>query len=136
MSPQHLKALIVEDEDGIAELIKVNLEDMGLECQLAKDGVDGLELFASALESSSPYDLVVTDLGLPRMSGIQLVKEMRKLEAQSCLSPCFIFVASGMLSKNKVVELMKSGCSSYIFKPFRGEDLVKKLKETFPQLQD
>ncbi len=69
------KVLVVDDEDGVREFIKLMLTQLGLEVDVATNGGEALE---RVNEVGSPYDLVITDLTMPGMSGLEFVKAMQE----------------------------------------------------------
>ncbi len=72
-----LRVLLVEDEQLIAELFAETLLDDGHEVAIAGDGQEALGLFAEAEASGHPYDIVVTDVRMPRMDGVTLTNRLR-----------------------------------------------------------
>ena len=112
------KILVVEDERDIAELIALHLSDLPAEVTLAADGPRGLEL---ALRQ--PWDLIVLDIRLPGMSGLELC---RKLRAKLSQVPILMLTArSGELDRVMGLEL---GADDYLTKPFSVLELQARVK--------
>lgn len=110
------KILIIEDEEPIMDLIKLNLEMAGYDTDYALDGKSGLEKIIKG-----DYNLVVLDIMLPQMSGYELlpyVKEKSK--------PVIMLTAKDGL-KDKVKGL-NSGADDYLTKPFENPELVARIK--------
>lgn len=107
---KHLKRtiLIVEDDDSIRFLLRQNLEFEGYEVLEAEDGEKGLAM----TEKESP-DLLVLDLMMPKMSGMELCKRLRQTGNEV---PILMLTARGQ-SMDKVMGL-KSGADDYLTKPF------------------
>jgi CheY-like chemotaxis protein len=70
-----VRCLVVEDDDDVREMLQDALESGGHEVVVARDGADGLEKFKTA-----PFDVVITDLAMPRMNGVQLARDCKQLK--------------------------------------------------------
>lgn len=112
--------LIIEDEKNIAELVKYNLEQEGFRVLTASKGSTGLE---TALKDRP--SLVVLDLMLPELSGLEICKTLRRNEKTRSL-PIIMLTAKGTES-DKVVGL-ELGADDYITKPFSPRELVARVK--------
>ena len=110
------KALVVEDDANIAELLMLYLEKDGFEVSIASDGGKAITEF----ESFQP-DLVLLDIMLPVMDGIQVCKEIRK-ESQV---PIIMLTAKGETS-DKIAGL-DSGADDYVTKPFEIKELLARI---------
>jgi len=113
-----MKILVVEDEHKIANSIKKGLEQEGFAVDVAYDGNAGYD-FAS----SGEFDVIVLDLMLPYLSGIDICKNLRKEKIQT---PILILTAKGELD-DKVVGL-NSGADDYLVKPFAFAELLARIK--------
>ncbi|MDD4296981.1 MAG: response regulator transcription factor [Ruminiclostridium sp.] len=111
------KILIVEDESKIARFLELELKHEGYEVELAFDGRDGLEK-----ASKDDIDLVILDLMLPLLSGIEVLRRIRK---NSDL-PVIMLTAKDDVS-DKVVGL-DSGADDYVTKPFAIEELLARIR--------
>jgi DNA-binding NtrC family response regulator len=100
--------LIIEDEAKLRRLLELNLGDDGFKTLSAGDAETGLKLLAS-----EPVHLVLTDLKLPGMSGIEF---LHKAKEQDIALPIVVMTAFG--SVETAVEAMKAGASDYVLKPF------------------
>lgn len=72
--------LVVEDDPQISDLYKIMLERSGYRVSLAGDGLEALELFRAAQRDGQPYDLVMMDLNLPRMDGLECLRHLAKID--------------------------------------------------------
>ncbi|HHG84618.1 MAG TPA: response regulator, partial [Bacteroidetes bacterium] len=115
------KILVVEDEAAIRYLLEQNLEFEGYEVLTAEDGEAGLKL----AETESP-DLVLLDLMLPKMSGIEVCKRMRTTGNDV---PIIMLTARGE-QIDKVVGL-KTGADDYVTKPFDIMELSARIEAIF-----
>lgn len=116
--------LIVEDEESIGFLLQQNLEFEGFETLWAKDGEEGL----SFAENKSP-DLILLDLMLPKMSGMEVCKRLR---AKGNAVPIIMLTAKGE-QIDKVIGL-KTGADDYITKPFDILELTARIEAIFRRL--
>jgi DNA-binding response OmpR family regulator len=112
------KILVVEDEPNMVVGLRDNFEFEGYEVITARDGVEGLQL---ALEESP--DLVVLDVMMPRMSGLEVCKQLR---AQRASIPIIMLTARGQ-EVDKVVGL-ELGADDYVTKPFSIRELLARVK--------
>lgn len=110
------KILIVEDEEAIANLIKINLQHAGYSCEVANDGITGADM----LENNS-YDLCLFDIMLPGINGYEL------LEYAKSLNMPVIFLSAKGETIDKVKGL-RLGADDYITKPFNPLELVARVK--------
>jgi DNA-binding NtrC family response regulator len=100
--------LIVEDEAKMRRLLELNLGEDGFTTSSAGDAESGLKLL-----NENPVDLVVTDLKLPGMSGLEFLQAIKR---QNAALPVIVMTAYGTVET--AVEAMKAGASDYVLKPF------------------
>jgi DNA-binding response OmpR family regulator len=112
------KILVVEDEPNMVVGLRDNFEFEGYEVITARDGIEGLEL---ALAESP--DLVVLDVMMPRMSGLEVCKQLR---AKRASIPIIMLTARGQ-EVDKVVGL-ELGADDYVTKPFSIRELLARVK--------
>lgn len=111
--------LIVEDNRNISEMVGEYLESRGFEVDFAQDGLDGYRL---ACENS--YDVIVLDLMLPRLDGIEVCKRLRQEARKS--TPVLMLTARDTLD-DKLTGL-SSGADDYLTKPFAIQELEARLR--------
>src|SRR2546421_2171115 len=111
------RVLVVEDDGDIAEVLRRSLRLEGYEVRLAGDGVE-------ALDESSLFepDAVVLDLGLPRLDGIEVCRQLRK----DGDVPILILTARDGVDAR--VEGLDSGADDYLVKPFDRQELLARLR--------
>jgi len=112
------KILVVEDEPAMVAGLRDNFEFEGYEVITAQDGIEGLE---RALEESP--DLVVLDVMMPRMSGLEVCKQLR---AKRASLPIIMLTARGQ-EIDKVVGL-ELGADDYVTKPFNRAELIARVR--------
>ncbi len=111
------KILIVEDEENIRTVLEALLEKNGYQVLLAKNGAGGQMLF----QSHRP-DLVILDLGLPDMDGMQFLREIRKEETTP------LIVLSARTDESDKVKALDFGANDYVTKPFGSAELMARVR--------
>lgn len=112
-----MRILLVEDEKKIREQITQQLQQQNLTVDPASDGSEGL-----FLGSEYPYDVAIIDLGLPRLSGIEVIQKLRQ---QNKDFPILILTARGRWQDK--VEGLEAGADDYLVKPFHFEELLARI---------
>lgn len=112
------KVLLVEDEAHVVSFIKKGLLEEGFEITVGLDGNMGLQLY-----NSGKYDIIILDIMMPGMNGLELCKEIRK---QDDKVPILFLTALGT-SENVVVGL-EAGGDDYLVKPFKFIELTARIK--------
>ncbi|MBI3755880.1 MAG: sigma-54-dependent Fis family transcriptional regulator [Deltaproteobacteria bacterium] len=111
--------LIVDDEKGQREILKTILANQGYEVLTSPNGMDALRLFRE-----TRFDAVLTDLKMPGLDGIALLKKILKENTQTTV---VIMTAHGTI--NSAVEAMKLGAFDYLIKPFEMDELLVVVKK-------
>jgi two-component system, NtrC family, response regulator len=106
--------LIVDDEKNYPLILSAVLQEEGFECLTANSGQDATEVL-----NSSDVDLVITDMKMPVMDGIELLEHIKMKDPEL---PVLMMTAYGTIEK--AVEAMQKGAYNYILKPFENEKLV------------
>lgn len=112
------KILIIEDEQRVADLLRRGLEEMGYIAFVAYDAEMGLRLFRSG-----EYDLVISDIVLPKMNGFELVKEVKELNKNT---PVIMLTALG--TTDDKLEGFDAGADDYMVKPFDIRELEARVR--------
>ena len=110
--------LIIEDEPRVASLLMNGLEENGYQTMVAYDGLMGLRLF-----QTHTFDLVISDIVLPKMDGFELAKEIRKTNPNI---PILMLTALG--STNDKLDGFDAGADDYMVKPFDFRELNARIK--------
>lgn len=113
-----MRVLVVEDEPRIAAALAEALEGGGYAVDRAADGEQ-----AEFLGATEPYDVIVLDLGLPRLDGMSVLRRWR---AAGITTPVLILTARG--SWREKVEGIDAGADDYLAKPFAAEELLARLR--------
>lgn len=112
------RILIVEDEKRVADLLKIGLEENGYQVLVAYDGAMGLRLF-----QSNTFQLVISDIILPKMDGFELCKEIRKVDDRV---PILMLTALG--AADDKLEGFDVGADDYMVKPFDFRELTARVR--------
>jgi DNA-binding NtrC family response regulator len=115
------KILVVDDEDIIRESLSFVLKKEGYEVEEAENGKIAYNKIVESF-----FDLVITDLEMPGMKGIQLVEEIQKLNIQTSI---IIITAYG--SMDTAILALRNGASDYILKPIEFDEILIKIKKLF-----
>jgi len=108
-----LQIMVVEDSKPLREMLVHVLKDDGNVVESARDGKEAMEKYYSGA-----YDLIITDLNMPEMTGIELIKRIREMDE---LVEFIIITAYASLET--AIEAIKAGAYDYIIKPFKLEEL-------------
>lgn len=111
-----MQILIVEDEKNMSELLKLELTHVGYKCEQAFDGEAG---FNMAIQND--YDLIVLDLMLPRMNGIEVCRRLREVKNV----PVIMLTARDEVMDK--VNGLQAGADDYLAKPFAMEELLARI---------
>ncbi len=117
--------LIVDDEKGILEWLKIALEKEGYEVGVALNGTQALERARERY-----YHCVITDIKMAGMDGLQLLKELKKDDLDLIV---IIITAYGTFES--VIEALRGGASDFITKPFRIDEITFRLRNAFEKEQ-
>lgn len=112
------KILVIDDDEVLLRLVSINLGEAGYSVLSTADGPRGIALYREQKPS-----LVLLDLGLPTMSGVEVLKEIRALD-----SSAKVIVVTGYGSVESAVTAMRFGAWDYVQKPFDMDVLLKKME--------
>ena len=119
------KVLVIEDELDIAKLVQLHLQDLPCEVNLAFDGIAGL-----AEAEAKPYDLIILDLKLPGLEGLEVCKRLR---ARGRYTP-ILMLTSKSSELDRVLGL-EVGADDYLTKPFSVMELTARVKALFRRVE-
>lgn len=110
-----MKILVVDDEEGARELFSTILSDEGYTIALATNGEEALALF-----NNDSFDLVITDIKMPVMDGLQLLQEIRKTGSKTD-----VIMVTAYGEVESYLKAMSLGAAEYINKPIRIKELKR-----------
>ncbi|MEJ5348791.1 MAG: diguanylate cyclase [Desulfosoma sp.] len=114
--PQRI--LVVDDERSVRELVAESLSYIGHHVDMASDGLDASEKLKLA-----PYDIVITDMDMPRMDGMELIEHIRQHYPHTD-----VIAITGHATRYKYVEVISAGAADFITKPFGLDKLEAKIR--------
>lgn len=124
------KILIIEDEEKIARFVELELEHEGYEADKATDGRTGLEM-----AETGAYDLIVLDIMLPQLSGIEVLRRLRRSANEDAANVPVILLTARDAITDKVTGL-DMGANDYMTKPFAIEELLARIRAALRQSQN
>jgi two-component system, OmpR family, KDP operon response regulator KdpE len=113
------RILVVDDEPQLTRVLRTGLKARGYEVRVAADGITALETFGDW-----PPDLVVTDLSMPNMDGLELCRRLRAFSQV----PIIVLTARG--EEKTKVEALDLGADDYVTKPFGMDELLARVRAT------
>lgn len=126
-----MNILIVEDDFTSRNILK-NIVSIHGQCDLAVDGQEAVDAFRMAWEQKKPYHLILLDILLPKMTGIEALKEIRKMEKEMKIRPeqeVKVIMITALDDPKTVFEaLYRSGANSYVIKPITVEKIIREMK--------
>ncbi|MCP4624255.1 MAG: HDOD domain-containing protein [bacterium] len=121
-----MRILIIDDEMVSRTKLELIMEYFG-DCETLDHGNDALAVFHEAHQDKNPFDLIMLDINLPGMDGIQLLSAIRTAEKELKIDKtrqAKILMTSSYRNKERIVASIQSGCDDYIGKPFN-QDLIR-----------
>jgi DNA-binding NtrC family response regulator len=115
--------LVVEDEALVRDVLTSQLKIMGFDVDTAVDGLDGLQKYMHG-----HYDLVITDLVMPSMNGLDLVTHIKQVDEDAV-----ILVLTAYPTIDTAAEAIRRGASDYIAKPFLFDDLEHRISKAIDE---
>jgi two-component system, chemotaxis family, chemotaxis protein CheY len=117
--------MIVDDSALMRSSLKANLELAGYRVEFAGDGVLALNQFKAGVKP----DLIITDINMPNMGGLELIRNLRTLPGFRFMP---VLVLTTESQQEKKDEAKKNGATGWLVKPVSGPDLVKVIKQVLP----
>ena len=118
-------ALVVDDSRAVRDMIKIELDLLGVNSELAETGEQGLELL-----KKSSFDIVFLDITLPAMDGYQVCKTI-KTDSQTRHIP--VCMLTGKTSQFNKIKGKMAGCDSYLTKPVQAQDFLNVVNKLIPK---
>ena len=122
------KILAIDDENDVLLIIKTALSSEGEDVLTASNGFDGL-----ALAEDEQPDLILLDLKMPEMDGMEVLEKLRENEKTRDIP---VIILTGISEKNKIREALNEGITYYIVKPFECQDLLSKINLAIKNAQE
>ncbi len=111
MEKNEIKILVVDDEQGVLDALKTHLELDGYQVDTAISAKEAIEMVK---ESWRPYNIVMTDINMPEMDGIELLEKVKEIRGETT-----VIMITAYTSLMKVANSWNFGAFDYVLKPFR-----------------
>ena len=115
-----MRLLVVEDEKKLCDMIAKSLHQSGYEVDVCNDGEEALDMIYAEM-----YDLIVLDLNLPGVDGMEILRELRKEDEETK-----VLILSARSQIADKIEGLDAGANDYMEKPFHLQELEEKSDET------
>jgi len=112
--------LVVDDEEGIRSVMEANLQRFGYSVLLAGNGLHAIQ----KMKSEARIDLVICDLKMPGLSGIEVLKAMKKEIGKNIP----FLIVTGFADKAKIIEAVNEGVNYVMVKPVKMQVLIEKIQ--------
>jgi len=123
-NPEHFHIMVVEDEELIRDMIQQNIEWAGYKCTIAKSGIEALEILDG---DSKKVDIIITDIRMPGLSGIELTKKVKENYDSD------VIVMTGFAEDFDYEKVIESGASDFFQKPINSKELMLRLKRVLKE---
>lgn len=118
-----MRILVIDDEEIVVKSCLRSLETEGYIVDTALSGKEGIDLF-----EKNPYDLVIVDLKMPAMNGLEVMRKMKDIRPNQK-----IMIMTGYDTIEHIVESISSGAAHYLEKPFTPIMLLERVKEVLEE---
>jgi len=115
------RVLLADDEEDVRGVVHAMLDTLGYEVIEARDGLEAVEIFR---RRAAEIDLVILDLVMPRLTGEAALRQMRRIAPA-----VHAILVSGYDESGRIREIVAAGFGGFLQKPFRRQDLGKKVRE-------
>lgn len=125
-----MKILVVDDNAVAREMLQDIMNSFG-ECEVAESGGAAITTFKKARDDMAPFDLIILDISMPDMDGVEVLLKIRNIEniqKYTKLKLAKVMMVTASADKETVVRCIEAGCDSYVVKPFKKEDIINKLQ--------
>ena len=124
MPDKNMRILVVDDFSTMRRIIRNILKQLGfINVEEAEDGSAAFEKLKEA-----DYDLLITDLNMPNMTGLDLLKEVR---ANEKLKDLKVLMVTAEAEKENIIQAAQAGANEYVVKPFTADVLGQKINKIF-----
>jgi two-component system, chemotaxis family, chemotaxis protein CheY len=115
------RVLVVEDSALMRDMIGFALKGVPVEVTKARNGLEGLE--RASLEQ---FDLVLTDVVMPEIGGIEFIRSLRQMPGYGAVP---VVIVSTQGARDAITEGLTAGANDYVTKPFKPQDLVRVIRK-------
>ncbi len=125
------RIIIADNEENIRNVLSFMLEDLGHEIITAENGQVALERILEGRHKGAPLDLLITDIQMPKLTGLELMDELTTLKVSI---PTIAITGYG--DKEMLVKLLRNGCDDYLDKPLRQEVVLKCVETVLARVKE
>lgn len=120
--------LIVDDEVRLTHCLQLVLSIEGHSVKTASNGLEAYNLIKETYESGAHFDLLITDICMPMMSGMELLEKLKSYPERPV-----ILGITGYMDSDTIMEFSSKGIAGFIGKPFTSDELLVKISEIMPE---
>jgi DNA-binding response OmpR family regulator len=113
--------LVVEDEELLLDLLKTIFETRGYRVLIARDGLEALDVYE---QRGKEIDIILMDIGLPKLNGWEVLQKMKEMN-----SKVRVILASGYIDSHSKSEILKAGAKYFIQKPYMLKEVLQRVRE-------
>lgn len=125
-----IRILIAEDDTALRSSLAFVLKNRGYEALEAEDGMVALELAQQAKAEDRPIDMLITDIRMPNVDGVELLKLLTEADMELPT-----VVISGHGDRDMLIDLLRLGCDNFLSKPFEPDEILDKVAEVLRKLE-
>ena len=122
------RILIADDEVTLLHTMAFTLKRKGFDVDIVENGESAYNKVMESNQNSKFYNLIITDIQMPGLSGLELISKIREAGIQTP-----ILAITGFGTMNMVVELMRAGCKDYLDKPFTMNEFIERITKLLTQ---
>ena len=125
-----MKVLLVEDDFICRKILLTYFyKQSECECDVASNGSEAIEAFMLAKEANKPYDLILLDIMMPEMNGLEALKRIRIIEEEQGLAATRIVMTTALKDSDNIMGAFRHQCDGYLVKPIDFNKLRELLSE-------
>jgi len=126
----NMKTLVIDDMMTMRKIITKMLKQIGFtNLQEADDGATAWPMIEQAKEAGEPFEFIVSDWNMPKMSGLDLLIKIRGTEG---IKDTPFLMVTAEAEQSNVVKVVQAGVSNFVVKPFKPDTLKEKIAKIFP----
>ncbi len=125
-----MKILVVDDH-AVSRKMMQNLMNSFGQCEVVESGGAAITAFQKARDDMVPFDLIMLDISMPDMDGIEVLLKIRDIETKqkyTKLKRAKVMMVTASADKDTVVRCVEAGCDNYVVKPLNRETIINKLQ--------
>lgn len=126
----NMKTIVIDDMMTMRKIITKMLKQIGFTNVVeADDGATAWPLIQEAQESGEPFEFIVSDWNMPKMSGLDLLVKIRATEG---IKDTPFLMVTAEAEQSNVIKVVQAGVSNFVVKPFKPDTLKEKIQKIFP----